>query len=509
MNWTVGRRIATGFAIVLVLLGLVAALGSWALRRTSQNYEDAIAQRRTLLVPALDAETEVRTANVEYLRYLVEGDERFVRSRDSVVARARTLLEELREAAPTPDIRDAWRESLDLLDRWLAATSASVDARREGRLDEALRLRRDQSQPVRTDLDRAIRRGVGRASAFADRTAQAGDRGADDARSLLLTGAILAFLVGLASAILLYNALARPLQETTTGIASGASQILAATTEQAAGANETLAAVSQTVATVDEVAQTAEQATERARLVAESAQRAAEIGQGGRRAVEATVAGIGDVRRQVESIGTSILALAERAQAIGEITDAVTDIADQTNLLALNAAVEAARAGDAGRGFAVVASEIRTLAEQAKRSTVQVRQLLGEVQRATGAAVMATEQGTKQVVGTVRQVEEAGQVIRALADSVQEAAQTSAQIVASARQQALGMEQIRQAIGSIQEATQQNLVASRQTEQAAQDLTRLGTALTALVGTGEAERVRRLGTPRDDGRAAPRGLAGA
>ena len=504
MNWTVGRRIAFGFAFVLVLLALVAALGSWALRRTTQSYEEAIAQRRTLLVPALDAETEVRTANVEYLRYLLEGDERYVRSRDSVVAIARELLDGLREASPTADIRASWHESLLQLDRWVVASSASVAARRDGRIEESLRLRRDQSQPVRAELDRAIRRGVGRASAYADRTAEAGDRGAADARDLLLTGAIVAFLVGLASAILLHRALARPLQETTTRISTGAAEILAATTEQAAGANETLAAVSQTVATVDEVAQTAEQATERARLVAESAQRAAEIGQGGRRAIDATIAGIGDVRRQVESIGASILALAERAQAIGEITDAVTDIADQTNLLALNAAVEAARAGDAGRGFAVVASEIRTLAEQAKRSTVQVRQLLGEVQRATGAAVMATEQGTRQVTGTVRQVEEAGQVIRTLADTVQEAAQTSAQIVASARQQALGMEQIRQAIASIQEATQQNLVASRQTEQAAQDLTRLGGTLTTLVGTDDGARTRRVFAPRDDVRTTPR-----
>ena len=485
MTWTVGRRIATGYAIVLVLLAAVAALGIWALGATTRSYETAIAQRRALIVPALDAETEVRTTNVEYLRYLIEGDERYVRSRDSVGARARDLLEGLRESAPTPAIRDAWNGSLELMDRWLAASAASVAARREGRMDE--------SQPVRTELDRAIRRGIGRANAFADETARAGDRAAADARGLLLTGALLALFTGVASALLLYRALARPLQETTGGIASGSAQILAATSEQAAGANETLAAVSQTVATVDEVVQTAEQATERARLVADSAQRAAEIGQQGRRAVDTSVGGIGDVRAQVESIGTSILALAERAQAIGEITDAVTDIADQTNLLALNAAVEAARAGEAGRGFAVVAGEIRSLAEQAKRATVQVRQLLGEIQRATGGAVMATEQGTRQVTLAAKQVEEAGQVIRTLADAVQEAAQTSAQIVASARQQALGMEQVRQAIGSIQDATQQNLLASRQTEQAAQELTRLGTVLAGLVGTEYAGAARAAG----------------
>ena len=505
MTWTVSRRIVWGFSIVLALLLLVAALGAWALRETNRSYEAAIAQRRTLLVPALEAESEVRTANVEYLRYLVEGDERHVRSRDSVAARGRTLLETLRESSPDEGLRRSWEQSLDLYDRWLAAADASIAARRAGNTAEAVRLRATQSQPLRTELDRTIRRGVARAGTVADETARAGELAADGAQTGLLVGSLVALLTGLLSAILLNRAITRPLQETSSVIASGSTQILAATTEQAAGATETLAAVAETMATVDEVAQTADQAADRARAVADTAQRAAEIGRAGRRAVEESVGGMAEVRTQVESIGQSILALAEQAQAIGEIISAVTDVAEQTNLLALNAAVEAARAGEAGRGFAVVAGEIKALAEQSKRSTVQVRQILGEIQRATNAAVMATEQGTKQVTVANRQIGEAGETIRSLADVVAEAAQASAQIVASAGQQAIGMAQIRQAIGSIHEATQQNLAASRQSEQAAQDLTRLGAQLSTLVGSARAgRRGDGRGDDRLDGRTAGR-----
>jgi methyl-accepting chemotaxis protein len=180
-------------------------------------------------------------------------------------------------------------------------------------------------------------------------------------------------------------------------VASVTAQIVASTTEQAAGAQEQAAAVSQTVATVDEVTQTADQAAQRAKAVGEAVQRTRDVGKAGRQVVEDSIAALGNVKEQVEGTAEGILALAEQAQAIGEIIAAVNDIAEQTNLLALNAAIEASRAGEHGRGFAVVAGEVKALAEQSKKATAQVRQILGEVQKATNAAVLSTEEVTKGV----------------------------------------------------------------------------------------------------------------
>jgi PAS domain S-box-containing protein len=270
-------------------------------------------------------------------------------------------------------------------------------------------------------------------------------------------------------------------------LSSSSAEILASTTQQAAGAQEQAAAVTQTVATVDQVSQTASQAADRAKAVAESARRADEVGKAGRKAVEETLGAMNVVRGQVESIAENILALAERAQAIGEIIVTVSDIAEQTNLLALNAAIEASRAGEHGRGFAVVAGEVKALAEQSKKATAQVRQILGEIQQATNTAVMSTEQGTKAVGAANDVVGQADATIKILAEALADSARAAAQIVASASQQATGTSQINQAMKSIDLATKQTLSSTRQAEQSAKDLNALGMRLKQLIeSNGEA-----------------------
>jgi methyl-accepting chemotaxis protein len=460
---------------------VLAGVSIHTLRRSTEVYSVALARQEQVLERALMGQSDARQATLEYLRFLLVQDDAFARNRDARLAESRTRLGALRDSAGAAE-KEPWEAALAALGEWDQASRASMAAARAGRRDEAVRLYEDRALPARLAVEQAISRGVARTKVLTAASTAESHAVADRLELLLLTTVGVALALGIGLAMLLTRAVTGPLRETTTVLASSAAEILAASTQQAAGATETSAAIMQTSTTVDEVAQTSEQAAERARAVSESAQRAAEIGKAGRRSVDASVASMAAVNQQVESIASSILALAEQAQSIGEIIETVDDIADQTNLLALNAAVEAARAGEHGRGFAVVAGEVRSLADQSKRGTVKVRQILSEIQRATSAAVLTTERGSQQVSAARGQVDEAGETIRALADSVAEAAQAAAQIMASAGQHAVGMAQIRQAMGSIQEATHQNLSSTRQAEQAARDLSQLGTRLLELVG---------------------------
>jgi methyl-accepting chemotaxis protein len=278
--------------------------------------------------------------------------------------------------------------------------------------------------------------------------------------------------------------LRRQMQEIMDGvnvISSSSSEILAATTQVASGSAENASAISETTTTVEEVRQAAELSSQKAKNMSDSAQRVAQVSQSGKKAVEDTASGMLHIREQMDSIAQTIVRLSEQGQSIGGIIASVTDIADQSNLLAVNAAIEATRAGEQGKAFAVVAQEIKSLAEQSKQATTQVRTILNDVQKATSAAVMATEQGTKAVEAGVKQSAQAGEAIRVLADSSTEAVQTSTQIVASSQQQVVGMNQIGAAMENINQAGAETAASMKQAETAARNLHELGQKLKGLV----------------------------
>jgi methyl-accepting chemotaxis protein len=264
-------------------------------------------------------------------------------------------------------------------------------------------------------------------------------------------------------------------------LSSAAAQILSASSEQAAGASEQSAAIAQTATTVDEVKVIAEQSVVRAQQVADTAQRSVQVSRAGREAVLQTIASMGEIKVRVEGIAENILALSEQTQQIGEIIASVNDIAAQSNMLALNASIEAARAGEHGKGFAVVAVEVRNLAEQSRQATAQVKAILSDIQRATNATVMVTEEGTKGVDEGVRLAAQTQAVIEQLSGAIDESAQVAMQVVAGGQQQASGVEQVAQAMQSIHHATAQSLSSTRQTEKAARELNDLARSLIEIV----------------------------
>ena len=264
-------------------------------------------------------------------------------------------------------------------------------------------------------------------------------------------------------------------------LTDSASEIAAGAYQIASGTAETATAISETSATMEEIKQTALLSSQRALSVSQAAQRSMQVSQDGRRAVDEVVEGMRRIHQQMEQVGENITHLAEQVQTIGEIIATVNDLAEQSNLLAVNASIEAAKAGEQGKGFSVVAQEVKSLAEQSKQATVQVRGILGEIQRATSSTVLAAEQGSRAVSEGVKQSGQAGEAIRLLSLNIDEGAQAVAEIAVSAQQQLVGMDQLVLAMESIREASSQNMSSSKQAEAAAQGLHQLGQKMKGML----------------------------
>jgi len=283
------------------------------------------------------------------------------------------------------------------------------------------------------------------------------------------------------------GAISQTVRDRATEIGQASSGVLAAVSQHASTANQQSAAITEIATTVSEVRMTAEQTAGKAAEVAALAQGSATAGDDGLTAVRSIVDGMGEIRSTLDTLAANILDLSEQAAQINEIIVTVGDLADQSNLLALNASIEAAKAGEQGRGFAVVAAEVRNLADQSKEATAAVRKILGEIQRATNAVVLATEAGARSAEARSGQAEHAGEVIAELTSVVHQAAQAVQVIAVSAHEQSVGMDQIAVAMNEIRDASTSYAEGSAALQRSAAGLDAVASALRELASRYQVE----------------------
>jgi len=480
---TIGRKIIGGYAVVLALLAIVIFVGFYTLDRVQASYDGFINVDEQLVKGAGRLRFELSDQVANYRGILLYSDLRKNYLDDLQANRRRfgEIVATMRQLTRSAKGRGMLDEIVALQAKNEQAQDEIIELERQGKRAEALAQGIENVRPLNDALlDKAERFRGRELKLMAESRAEL----AATVRLLTLViwgASLFALVFGLAIGFYLSRAITRQLRESIARIASSSSEILATTTQVAAGAAETATAVSETTATVEEVKQTAQLASQKARFVSDSAQKASQVSQRGSQSVEEAIQGMNRIQEQ-ESIAESIVRLSEQSQAIGEIIATVNDLAEQSNLLSVNAAIEAAKAGEQGKGFAVVAQEVKSLAEQSRQATGQVRTLLGDIQKATSAAVLATEQGNKAVEAGVRQTGETGEAIRHLAESINEAAQAATQIAASSQQQMVGMDQVALAMENIKQASLQNVSGTRQAEVAAQGLHELGQKLGDLIG---------------------------
>ena len=276
--------------------------------------------------------------------------------------------------------------------------------------------------------------------------------------------------------------LVRQVQGSTTQVATAAEEMSAITAQTSAGVQRQRSEIDQVATAMTEMAATVQEVARNAAGAAEAAREANGEAEDGKRVVDATIAAIHELAREVSQAAGVIDQLAADSEAIGGVLDVIRGIAEQTNLLALNAAIEAARAGEQGRGFAVVADEVRTLAQRTQASTREIQQMIEKVQGGARGAVEVMQAGRKRAEDSVRQAGEAGSSLQTITYAVSAISDMNVQIASAAEEQSAVAEEINRNIVNIGTVADETATGSEHTASASAELARLGTDLQRAAG---------------------------
>ena len=284
---------------------------------------------------------------------------------------------------------------------------------------------------------------------------------------------VAALLVALISGYLLLRSVTGPLRELSTELGRSGVRVDSSVKDIASTAKQQQATASEIAATTTEIGSTSHEISATSKVLvrtmnevsgmAEQSAALAGTGQSGLSHMEETMRQVMDA---ASSVNAKLGVLNEKAANISQVVTTITRVADQTNLLSLNAAIEAEKAGEYGRGFSVVAVEIRRLADQTAVATLDIEQMVKEIQSAVSAGVMGMDKFSEQVRRGTQEMQQVGAQLSQIIQQVQAVAPRIESVNEGMQAQATGADQISHALSQLSEATRDTVESLRQSGRA-------------------------------------------
>ncbi len=451
-NISIGKKIISGFILVLLLFIIVGVISYFNLQSTNKDL-DLIQKSQLKAFEALSTFTTEFGRNQARLQLLSEQDNPEIPFED-IIRNVYTTTKELPIYLKT--FIDAKKLTLSSSEEKQLIESISKN------LNIYLNVNRTSLETFKIYAD------ISTASGKLLKIQQKNTNQALEVDKKSLTTNIYTMIIGIGIAIILGILISILLTRSIVKTVSNAVDTLTSTSEQVASGSQQVSQSSQKLASgASEQASALEETSASLEEISAMIQNNSDISINANKLAENTSTIASDANNMMKQLRIKIENITKSSEETGKIIKVIDEIAFQTNLLALNAAVEAARAGEAGMGFAVVADEVRNLAQRsadaAKNTAILIENSIKEIQEGNNLT-KSTESSFNNVLETMNKLKK-----------------LISEVTIASKEQAQGIEQVNETVASMDQVTQNNAASSEESAAASEQMNAQAMSLLTVV----------------------------